>query len=348
MARAASRSARAPREHDSEGLARLRAVCEGLSFEPHDIARQLDARRRYAVELARDFPLSIRLFHYTSRRHTPGPTWHERLELFLALEGEVRLRMGSQLVTLAPGDLLVVDNLKLHCVTDFPGFDARVVVTSFLPELVYSLGSPSHDYVYLLPFYSNREARPRVLRAGEPFSSAACLALSQLVSCYFGRDREYREAGSKAYLLELLFHVARHFGPSRLLQWELVRQQQRSLRLKPLFEHIRDHHAERLSLAAAARLAGMSPSPFAKAFKRVAGMSLVRYVNHVRLARAVRLLHESERSIAEIASEVGFADQSYFDRRFRLEYGRTPSAFRSLRLTPPLPAPSIATSDPDG
>lgn len=313
----------------AEALDQLRAVCDAIGFEPHDIAGQLDARRRYAVELERDFPLSIRLFHYTSRRHTPGPTWHERLELFLALEGEVRLRMGNELVTLGAGDLLVVDNLKLHGVTDFPGFDARVVVTSFLPELVYSLGSSSHDYVFLLPFYSKSEGRPRVLRAGEPASPAACLALARLLECYFGREREYHEAGSKAFLLELLFHVARHFSASRLLRWELVRQQQRSLRLKPLFEHIRDHHAERLSVAAAARLSGMSPSPFMKAFRRVAGMSLVRYVNHVRLSRAVRLLRESELTIAEIASEVGFTDQSYFDRRFRQEFGRTPSAFRS-------------------
>jgi AraC-like DNA-binding protein len=206
-----------------------------------------------------------------------------------------------------------------------------VVVTSFLPELVYSLGSASHDYVYLLPFYSKSEGRPRVLRAGDAASPPACLALSRLLECYFGREREYYEAGSKAFLLELLFHVAGHFGSSRLLQWELVRQQQRSLRLKGLFEHIRESHAEHLPVAAAARLAGMSPSQFTKAFKRVAGMSLVRYLNHVRLSRAVRLLRESELTIAEIATEAGFADQSYFDRRFRHAFGQTPSAFRTRR-----------------
>ena len=101
-------------ERASSGLARLRAACGQLRrFEPHDIARQLDARGRYAVELEHDFPLSIRLFHYTSRQHTPGPTWHERLELFLVLDGEVRLRAGGHELTLAPGDLLLVGNMKL-------------------------------------------------------------------------------------------------------------------------------------------------------------------------------------------------------------------------------------------
>jgi AraC-like DNA-binding protein len=313
----------------NEGLARLLQVCDPLPFEPHDIARHLDERRHYGVPLGRDFPLLVKLFHYSSRQHTPGPTWHERLELFLALDGEVRLRMGDQLVTLAAGDLLVVDNLKLHGVADFAGFDARVVVTSFLPELVYSLGSPAHDYVFLLPFYSRSEGRPRVIRTTDAASSPACSALARLVACVFDRDRQYYEAGSKAFLLETLYHVARHFSGSGLQNWELVRQQQRSLRLKGLFEHIREHHAEKIPVRAAARLAGMSSSQFMKAFRRVAGMTLVRYLNHVRLARAVSLLRDTDLKIAEIATEVGFADQSYFDRRFRQEFGRTPRSFRA-------------------
>ncbi len=145
----------------------LMRVVERLRFEPHDIAAQLDGRRHYAMELSEEFPLSIKLFRYTSRRHTRGATWHERLELFLPIDGTVRFRMGEQEVELQRGDLLVVDNLKLHHVVDFPGFNTRVVVISFLPEFVYSLGSPSHDYAFLLPFYSKTERQPHVLRIGD-------------------------------------------------------------------------------------------------------------------------------------------------------------------------------------
>jgi hypothetical protein len=123
----------------------LMRVVDRLRFEPHDIAAQLDGRRHYAMELSEEFPLSIKLFRYTSRRHTRGATWHERLELFLPIDGKVRFRMGEQEVELQRGDLLVVDNLKLHHVVDFPGFNTRVVVISFLPEFVYSLGSLPHE-----------------------------------------------------------------------------------------------------------------------------------------------------------------------------------------------------------
>ncbi len=314
-----------------EAWSRLLEVCDLLRFEPHDIAAQLDAHGRYSVPLDEEFPLLIKLFRYTSRRHTRGATWHERLELFLPLDGPARFRMGGQDVELQAGELLVVDNLKLHHVVDFPGFDTRVIVISFLPEFVYSLGSPSHDYAFLLPFYSKVERRSHVVRANDALASEVHGALARLLQCYFdGAARPYFQAGSKAFLLELLYHLATHFRASDVLKWEFMRQQERSLRLKKLFDHINTRAAEKLSVDAAARLVGMSTPQFMKTFKQVAGMTLVAYLNHVRLANGARLLRETDRSIADIADATGFSDQSYFDKRFKRAFGHTPKEFRIL------------------
>ncbi len=63
-----------------KGWQELTAVAARLKFQPHNIAAQLDARGNYLVPLDEEFPLLIKLFHYTSRKHTRGATWHERLE----------------------------------------------------------------------------------------------------------------------------------------------------------------------------------------------------------------------------------------------------------------------------
>lgn len=312
------------------GWEELLRVTAGLRFEPHDIAAQLDARGHYEVELDEEFPLLIKLFHYSSRRHTRGGTWHERLELFLPLDGPALFRMGEQDLELRAGDLLVVDNLKLHQVVDFPGFDTRVVVISFLPEFVYSLGSPSHDYVFLLPFYSRVERRPHVLKSGTAIAGETCAAIAKLLECYCGRETNpFYQTGCKAFLLEALYRLATHFKGSEVLKWQFMKQQESSLRLKKLFEHIRSHPAEKLSIQAAARLAGLNVPSFMKTFKQVAGMTLVAYLNHVRVGNAARLLRQTDRSIAEIANASGFSDQSYFDRRFKRAFGRTPKEFRA-------------------
>lgn len=312
------------------------ALCRTLTFEPHDIAAHLNPGGRYDLPLDAEFPFAIRLFHYSTRTHTRGSTWHERLELFIPTEGRTLFQMGEQLLDLRPADLLVVDNLKLHHVVDFEGFDSRAIVVSFRPEFVYSLGSLSHDYIFLLPFYSRADRRPKVL----PLEShaAVAVALRRLVAAWTGAEAgPLRRAECRVALLDLLLELARRFRTPEPVQWEFLRQQKRLLRLKPLFDHVSQHYAEKLTVAQAAALAGMSQPQFMKTFKRVAGMTLVGSLNHVRLAAGVHLLRETSLSIAEVATAVGFTDQSYFDKRFKRAFGSTPRDFRAGR-------PDVTTS----
>jgi len=301
--------------------------CATIPFEPHDIAAQLDARGKYEVPLDREFAFAIKPFHYSSQQHTRGATWHERLELFVPLDGRTLFRMGDTTIELDAGDLLVVENLTLHHVVDFAGFDTRAIVVSFRPEFVYSLGSPSYDYAFLLPFYAPVDRSPRLLSL--PDHPEACHAIRRLIECGFGAPvTPLRRAGCKAFLLQLLFELGAQFPASEAQHWNFIRHQQRALKLKAVFEHVSAHYADRLTLVEAARMVGMSQPQFMKTFKKVAGMTLVSYVTHIRLSMASQLLRETDLTIAQIASNVGFSDQSYFDKRFKRAFGRTPRDFR--------------------
>ncbi|MEA3163555.1 MAG: hypothetical protein QOE88_1373, partial [Verrucomicrobiota bacterium] len=112
------------------------------------------------------------------------------------------------------------------------------------------------------------------------------------------------------------------------LRSQLIRQQERAARLKPVFDFISSHYPEPITLNSGAELAKMSLPSFTRLFKKVAGMTFVSYVAHVRLSQALRLLKESCLTVAEVANRVGFSDQSYFDRKFRSAFGQTPSSVR--------------------
>jgi AraC-like DNA-binding protein len=296
-----------------------------LQFQPHRI--QMDRTGRYDEALDREFPFVLRLFHYRHKDYTPGLTWHERLEVFLPLDAVTRMRMGEQDVELQPGEILIVDNLRLHMTVDYPGFESRVIVISFLPEFVYSLGSPSHDYFFLLPFYFRPSDAPHVVRQNSPFLTQMHHTIGELLQCYFERSIYY-QAGCKAHLLHLLYLLAQQFRSVEVLRSELIRQQDRAARLRPVFEYVAQNYTEGLTLKKGASLANMSQPQFMKLFKRVAGMTLVNYVTHVRLSHAFRLLKDSSLTIAEIAFQTGFSDQSHLDRRFKAAFGQVPSAVR--------------------
>ncbi|MES2705740.1 MAG: AraC family transcriptional regulator [Verrucomicrobiota bacterium] len=307
----------------------LEKLVADFPFEAHDIARQLDATGRYALPFQREFPLSVRLFRYEAECFTQGPTWHEQLEIFCPVEGEIEIQMGVRVLSLKAGDVLIVDHQRLHHVLNRPDLKARVAVVSFLPELVSSLGSLSHDFEFLLPFYNQLELKPHVLRADEPAAVPVHEALSVLVREFFAAEPDhYREAACKARLLNLLLLLLRRFQHLGVLRWQFEKRRQLACRFGKLLNHLHQPEAERLSLTAAASLCGMSVTQFSRLFKQVSGMTYVGYLTHLRLTEAARLLREGQLSIAEIADMTGFADQSHFDRYFKRAFARTPKEFQ--------------------
>lgn len=74
---------------------------------------------------------------------------------------------------------------------------------------------------------------------------------------------------------------------------------------------------------------GMSETGFYVRFKEWSGTSPVKYRNGIRISAASSLLKNSNLSISEIASEVGFDDPYYFSRIFKKLTGRSPRQVRA-------------------
>lgn len=85
---------------------------------------------------------------------------------------------------------------------------------------------------------------------------------------------------------------------------------------------------ENLTMAEVAEHLGMSRRTLERYFQRKTGMSPGEYRKQCRIARARKLLQYSSRSLAEIAGECGFCDQSHFTRIFREEMKESPGAWR--------------------
>jgi AraC-like DNA-binding protein len=90
-----------------------------------------------------------------------------------------------------------------------------------------------------------------------------------------------------------------------------------------------DAHSEReIDLEGAAGQAGISPFHFLRLFSGVLGVTPHQYLVRSRLRHAARLLVDEERSITDIAYDVGFGDLSNFVRTFHRAAGVPPLKFR--------------------
>src|SRR5262249_34525508 len=163
--------------------------------------------------------------------------------------------VGDRVLPFSPGDVIVVDNKKLHRTERITGRQRRAIVISFMPELVYSLGSPLCDMTYLTPFYCQVPGIDPVVRRGD----ARLGEIHHLRGWYAERPQgPAARLGCKTYLLELLYHLSQHFAFAEAARSELEQQQQRARRLGKLLETLRDAYGKKISVAHAAELAGMS------------------------------------------------------------------------------------------
>ena len=93
-------------------------------------------------------------------------------------------------------------------------------------------------------------------------------------------------------------------------------------------ERVHDDFARSLSVESVAADLGVSPVRLSRAFRRTFGESLGSYQRRLRVRRACERLRDSSLSLADIALEAGFTDQSHFTRVFKRIMGTTPAVFR--------------------
>ena len=278
--------------------------------------------------LDREFPFLVRSLGVTSGKPISPENGEGFFTLILPLDGSLRVQAGRSRTTIAAGEIFVADRLTSPIAVEEGWNHVRVLLIKFLPAFVYSLGSPSHDYFFLLPFCAHSTLTTPVVREPRLLQRLHRIIM-RLVHCYVDRTDFFR-IGCKAHFLQLLYYLARHFQDADIARSQIILHKDRAARLAPLLRFVERNYAKPITLKEAASMVNMSVSQFVRIFKFVAGMSFVNYLCHLRLSRSVRLLKESSFSISEIACTVGFSDQSYFDRRFKEAFGQTPREFRAI------------------
>jgi AraC family transcriptional regulator of arabinose operon len=104
-------------------------------------------------------------------------------------------------------------------------------------------------------------------------------------------------------------------------------------RIRKALEIVGERLADPLSVDDLARAVGLSRSRFSVLFAAETRVSPQAYIETMRMTRAAQLLTMSSWPVAQIAEEVGIPNAYYFSTRFRARFGMPPTAWRARHET---------------
>jgi len=186
-----------------------------------------------------------------------------------------------------------------------------------------------------LIFHSRKRSRLEAASRDKSLRDAVSWEIA-LTLLSMARERSTISQRSVLYLFGLLRACAldeeKHLPPAphkpvTLTQWQIERVE----------TAIATGVSTNLSLSQLAGNCRLSICHFARAFKATYGVTVHQHVVAKRIQHAQNLLVRSSSSLAQIALDCGFADQSSFSRRFLAVAGESPASWRlshAIRILP--------------
>ncbi|MBB3287792.1 AraC-like DNA-binding protein [Rhizobium sp. BK347] len=124
-------------------------------------------------------------------------------------------------------------------------------------------------------------------------------------------------------LRELHYRVL--VGPQGGAMISALQQRGTSGRIVRSLVRLRETYGSEISVAALAHEAGMSIPSYHVHFKALTGSSPIQYLKAMRLHEARLMLARQDKTIAEVATSVGYASPAQFSRDFKRHFRRTAS-----------------------
>jgi AraC family transcriptional regulator len=274
---------------------------------------------RHALPLNRFFVASQYSVFYRSARKFQWDESSGDYRLLFLLGGQLT---AGQSTVMAPSEGLLIDpssTVKIH------GRNCETLLVAISPSLLVDyavrmrLVGPAANIAFATDLVKDDR------RLIELLSSLR----AELTAEHAGKDIVLG-----AVIEQLLVHLLRNFANMRRSEeLELSRVGLIDRRIRRAVELMHAQLDRDLTLKEIAEASFLSPFHFARLFKKLTGTSPHAYLATLRTKRAQLLLAETDYSITEISSRVGYASASHFTKAFRQSTGLTPRAFRQALVS---------------
>ncbi|PKA99706.1 AraC-like DNA-binding protein [Flavobacteriaceae bacterium MAR_2009_75] len=99
-------------------------------------------------------------------------------------------------------------------------------------------------------------------------------------------------------------------------------------RMAKIHDFVAYHYQRQVQLAEVASMVNLSEQAFSRFFKKMMGRSFFTYLNEYRINQAAKMLVDTDFTVADIAFKCGYETLPFFFKKFKAQYGTTPTVYR--------------------
>lgn len=118
---------------------------------------------------------------------------------------------------------------------------------------------------------------------------------------------------------------------TRLIHEKILQESQKNELVEQVIEYLEYHYAEEMNLNDIANEFFVAPNYLYKKFKEKKDMTVMQYLENIRMHKAEELLRNTNISVTAVAGMTGYNDSNYFARIFKKNYGLSPREFRNSK-----------------
>jgi len=246
--------------------------------------------------------------------------YHPEIELIFVCGGSGKRQIGSNISYFSDGDLVLMGTNLPHCgmTNENTNNDYEMVIQfkpDFLGEEIWNLPEMQKITILLEKakagiVFSEKIKKEIGLKIVEMHESSALDKLMKFLKILedLASTNEYRILNAGKYYLQT--------------------QVEDNERINHIFNFVKDHFKEPITLEEISDLANMKVPSFCRYFKKITNKTFTQFVNEYRITHSLKLLAEQPLSITEVCFESGFNNFSYFNKTFKEYMGKSPSQYR--------------------
>lgn len=266
---------------------------------------------------------------------------HKKYEIYYLLEGSRKYFIDNSIYLVNAGSLVLIDADSVHKTASMGDIGHSRIVINFSSHFIEEF-SPELKAMDLTSIFKTKFT---VLPLSFKYKLMIENILFKLVE--IGSDdvelgarasledmkspTAYKKTLLKLQLSELLIIIKEYLDV--LQQKEYESHQIVNNKVDKIIKYISAHYTEDLTLTSIAQQFYISPFYLSKIFKKSTNLSIVEYINSLRIRQAKELLEGTSTKIADIADMVGFSSSSHFSRTFKLVTGLAPQQYKKYYST---------------